>query len=121
MIKRKESEVLAPYTRTKKLQNMKVTVIPIVSAALGTIPQGLVKRLEDLEIEGCAETIQTAMVSQNTEKFPGDFRRLEETCCHPKSSEKRSANAGVKTLKGKIKLLIIKKDELERPITTLST
>ena len=29
---------------------MKVTVIPLVIGALGTIPSGLVKRLEDLEI-----------------------------------------------------------------------
>ena len=34
---------------------MKVTVIPIVIGALGTIPKGLVKRLEDLEVD----TIQT--------------------------------------------------------------
>ena len=34
----------------KKLWNMKVTVIPIVIGALGTIPKGLVKRLEELEI-----------------------------------------------------------------------
>ena len=38
---------------------MKVTVIPIVIGALGTIPEGLVKRLENLEIRGQRETIQT--------------------------------------------------------------
>ena len=31
--------------------NMKVTVIPIVSSALGTIPKGLLKGLEDLKKE----------------------------------------------------------------------
>ena len=31
---------------------MKVTVIPIVVGALGTIPKRLVKGLEDLEIRG---------------------------------------------------------------------
>ena len=38
---------------------MKVTVIPIVVGALGTIPEGLVKRQEDLEIRVQVETIQT--------------------------------------------------------------
>ena len=36
----------------KKLWYMKVTVIPTVIGALGTIPIGLVKGLEDLEIRG---------------------------------------------------------------------
>ena len=35
---------------------MKVTVISIVVGALGTIPKGLVKGLEDLEIRGQVET-----------------------------------------------------------------
>ena len=43
----------------KKRRNMKVTLIPIVIGALGTIPKGLVKRLEDFEIRGQVETIQT--------------------------------------------------------------
>ena len=39
---------------------MKMTVIPIVIGALGTIPEGLIKGLEDLEIRGQVETIQTS-------------------------------------------------------------
>ena len=42
-----------------KLCNMKVTVVPIVIGALGTIAKGLLKGLEDLEIGGRVETIQT--------------------------------------------------------------
>ena len=38
---------------------MKVTVIPIVISAPGTVTKGLIKDLEDLEIRGRAETIQT--------------------------------------------------------------
>ena len=38
---------------------MNVTVLADVSAALVTIPKGLIKRLEDLEIKGQVETIQT--------------------------------------------------------------
>ena len=42
-----------------KLGNMKLTVIPIVISAFGTVTKGLLKRLEDLEVGGRVETIQT--------------------------------------------------------------
>ena len=38
---------------------MKVTVIPPVIGALGTVTKGLVQGLEDLKISGQGETIQT--------------------------------------------------------------
>ena len=38
---------------------MKVTIVSIVIGALGTITKGLLKGLEDLEIGGRTETIQT--------------------------------------------------------------
>ncbi len=37
---------------------MKVTIVPIVIGALGTIPKGLLKGLEDLEVGGRVETVQ---------------------------------------------------------------
>ena len=43
----------------KKLWNMQVTIIPIVIGAFGTVTKGLLKGLEDLEIVGRVETIQT--------------------------------------------------------------
>ena len=43
----------------KKLWNMKVTIVPIVIGALGTITNGLLKGLGDLEVGGRVETIQT--------------------------------------------------------------
>ena len=45
--------------KRKNLWNMKVTIIPIVIGALGTVTKGLVKGPEDLEIIGRMETIQT--------------------------------------------------------------
>ena len=42
----------------KKLWNMKVTIVPIVIGAFGTIIKGLLKGLEDLEVGGRVETIQ---------------------------------------------------------------
>ena len=38
---------------------MKVTIVPIVIDVLGTITKGLLKGLEDLEVGGRVETIQT--------------------------------------------------------------
>ena len=38
---------------------MKVTIIPIVIGAFGTVTNGLLKGLEDLEVGGRMETIQT--------------------------------------------------------------
>ena len=59
----------------KKLWNMRVKVIPIVVGALGTIPKSLEKRLEDLEIRGRIETIQTTALLQSA-RIP---RRVPET------------------------------------------
>ena len=53
-VKLKESKKRDKYIvlarELKKPWNMKVTVIPIVIGALGTIPKGSVKELEDSEI-----------------------------------------------------------------------
>ena len=44
---------------------MKVTVLPVVIGALGTITKGLVKGLEDLEIRGQVEYIQKTPLSES--------------------------------------------------------
>ena len=43
----------------KKLWNMKVTIIPIVIGAFGTVTKGLLKGLDNLEVVVQVETIQT--------------------------------------------------------------
>ena len=75
----KKDKYLDLARELKKLWNMNVTVISIVIGALGTITKRLVKGLEELEISGRVETIQTAEIGQNTEKSPGDLRRLDVT------------------------------------------
>ena len=60
---------------------MKVTIIPIVIGAFGTVTKGLSKGLQDLKITGRVETIQTTTLlrsAQNTEKSPGDLKRLKQ-------------------------------------------
>ena len=54
---------------------MKVTIVPIVIGALGTITKGLLKGLGDLEVGGRVETIQmTALM-----KMTRILRRVLET------------------------------------------
>ena len=89
----KESEKKDKYLdlarELKKLWNMKVTIVPIVIGALGTITKGLLKGLKDLEVGGRVETIQTTALIRTA-------RDLRETCYHLNSSEKPSANTDVK-------------------------
>ena len=45
---------------------MKVTIVPIVIGALGTVTKGLLKGLEDLEFGGRVDTIQTTALLRTT-------------------------------------------------------
>ena len=62
-IKLKKSEKKHKYLdlarEWQKIWNMKVTIIPIMIGAFGTVTKGLLKGLEDLEVVGRVETIQT--------------------------------------------------------------
>ena len=52
-----------------------VTVMPILIGAPGTIPKGLIKRLEDLEIRGGNHPDDSIVeISQNTEKSSGNHQ-----------------------------------------------
>ena len=75
---------------------MKVTIVPIVIGALGTITKGLLKGLEDMEVGGLVETIQMTALLRTARIL----RRELETCCHSDSSEKPSAYTDVKNSKG---------------------
>ena len=46
----------------KKLWHMKVTIIPLVIGVFETVTKGLLKGLEDLEVGGRVETIQTTTI-----------------------------------------------------------
>ena len=97
----KESEKKDKYLNLarelKKLWNMKVTIVPIVIGVLVTITKGLLKGLEDLEVGGRVETIQTTALLRTARILR---RVLGEICCHSTSSEKLSANTDVKNSKG---------------------
>ena len=91
----KKNKYLDLARELKKLWNMKVTKIPIVIGALGTIPKGLIKGLEDLEIRGQLVTIQTTTLLRSARIL----RKVEETCFHSNSSENPSTKIGVKNSK----------------------
>ena len=78
-IKLKECEKKDKYLdlarELKKLWNMKGTIIPIVIGAFGRITKGLLKGLEDLEVGGRVETIQTTALLRKTRIL----RRILET------------------------------------------
>ena len=48
---------LARELKKKQLRNIKVTIIPVVIGAFGTLTKQLLKGLEDLEVGGRVETI----------------------------------------------------------------
>ena len=54
---------------------MKVTIIPIVIDAFGTVTKGLLKGQEDLEVGGRVETVQTTKLLR-TARIP---KRVLET------------------------------------------
>ena len=57
---------------------MKVIVIPIEIGALGTIPKGT-RRLRNKETGGDHSDHSIIDIGQNTEKSPGDLRKLAIT------------------------------------------
>ena len=56
---------------------MKVTIIPIVIGAFGTVIKGLLKGLEDLEVRGRVETIQTTRILRRVLETWGDLLSLK--------------------------------------------
>ena len=53
-----EDKYLDLARELKKLWNIKVTIVPIVIGAFGTLSKGLLKGLEDLEVGRRVETVQ---------------------------------------------------------------
>ena len=74
---------------------MKLTVIAILIGAFGEVTKRLIQGLDDLEIRGQVDTIQTTALFRLARTLK-ESRKLEETCFHSDSSDKPSANAGVK-------------------------
>ena len=74
---------------------MKVTFIPIIIGALGTVTKGLIKdwRTWKKEDEWRQSKLQQYW---NQSEYCEESLRLEEATCHSNSRDKPSANADVK-------------------------
>ena len=75
----KKDKYLDLARELKKLWNMKVTLIAILIGTLGTFTKRLIQGLEDLEIRRDHPNYSFFKISQNTEKSPGNLRRLAIT------------------------------------------
>ena len=75
----KKDKYLDLASEWKKLCDMKVAIILVVIGAFGTVIKGLLNGLEDLEVGGNHPNYNIIENGQNTEKSPGDLRRLAVT------------------------------------------
>ena len=79
----KKDKYLGLARELKNLWNMKVTIVPIVIGAFGTITKRLLNGLEDLEVGGRVETIQmtallrTARILRRVLETWGDLLSLK--------------------------------------------
>ena len=73
---------------------MKVTVISIAVGVLVIFPRCLEKRQRELEIRGRIKTIKAAKLIKSARIL----RRVLQTCCPLKFSEKPPVKTGVKNL-----------------------
>ena len=72
---------------------MRVTIVPIVTGAFGTVTKGVLKGPKALEVGGRVETIQTTAFLKKRPEYSEESWRQKETCCHLNSSERPSANS----------------------------
>ena len=73
-------------------------VIPIVSGALGTVTKVLLKGLDDLEIRGRVETIQTTALLESARILRRVMETWKDLLLLRLRLKKQLANTGVKNL-----------------------
>ena len=88
----------------KMFWNMKVRMTPIIIGAHGTVLKVLVNGLEKLEIEGCAETINSVRI----------LKRVLEICRRSGFSKRLSTNIGEENSLGVIIIIVITRGSTER-------
>ena len=74
----KKDKYLDLASELKKLWNMKVTIVPIVIGAFGTITKGLLKGLADLEVGGQVEITQTTALLRTARILRWVLETLED-------------------------------------------
>ena len=71
----KKDKYLNLAKELKKLRNVKVMILPIIIGGLGLVTKGVIQGLENLEIRGRVETIETTALLRLTRLL----RRVLET------------------------------------------
>ena len=79
----------------EKLYNMKITKIPVVIGVFGTISKGMVRELEEFEIEQWDPDYPNYSTVTIGPAYWVESWRPEETCCHSGSSERQLANTSM--------------------------
>ena len=76
-------------------------VTAVAISALSSVTKGLVQGLEDLEKRGRADhpNYSIIKISQNTEKSPGDLRKLNVTQALVKNHQNTEKTPGEKNMK----------------------
>ena len=95
----KEDNYLDLARKLKKQWNMKVTIIPIVIGAPGTVTKGLIKGLGNKRTSGDHLNYYIIEIGRNTQKSPGELRRLAVTQTPVKDHQQ--------LLMGRIQIIII--------------
>ena len=96
-IKEKENKTNLAW-ELRNLWKMRVTVIPVVTGVLGTVPKSLERGLEKFEIWGQSRQSKLQHCWERPEYWEESWR-LEEICCHSDITESPSTNADVRNSK----------------------
>ena len=94
-IKKRDKYLVLAWDLKEKLWNMRVTVMPIVAGAPGTVLEGLERGLEELQIRGRSK-LSRLQNCLDRPKFWEKLRKPEKLCCHLDSSERPPANTSEK-------------------------
>ena len=86
---------------------MKVTVIPIVLCAHGTVTNGLTHGLEDLEISGRVETLQTTALLRSARILSRVLKNWWRPAVTQSPVRNHRANTGVTNPKRNMKVTVI--------------
>ena len=101
-----QSENQRKRRELKKLWNVRVTVIPIIIGELGTVPNCMERRLEEWEIGGRIESIQTIAFLRSLRILRRVLETWGDLLCSD-SSEIPSTNADVNNSQETIIIIII--------------
>ena len=85
---------------------MKATILPLVIGTLGTVTKGLVQELDNLEITGRVETVQTTALLRSAKDIAKEKKTLRWYNTHKYSQEVWSLRFKITTTQSMIYLTL---------------